>query len=145
MEQIKQFLQKMVYQDNRATAFPFFYVIRTEVEDSAPLESCDFTRWYWQDSTFDTFEEFKKYLNENCLDDAEKRTALDEVIKYGIKKRWENRGMFLTETDAKEHLRLNHYHYSHNAHDYVCHAWRAPELKEFFENLMNHFEIKKAR
>lgn len=145
MEQIKQFLQKMVDQDNRATAFPFFYVIRTEVEDSAPLENCDFTRWYIQDSSYGSKAELETSLKEQGYTPEEILELKQEAIEYGIKKRWENRGMFLTETDAKEHLRLNHYHYSHNAHDYVCHAWRAPELAEFFENLMNHFEIKKTR
>lgn len=45
------------------------------------------------------------------------------------------------EEDAERHLRLNHYHYSKNAHTYVDHAWRAPELKQFFEALFKEFNV----
>ncbi len=55
MEEIKEFLTKMINQDNRATAFPFYYVIRTEVEDPAPIDNCDKTMWYLQDSSYESF------------------------------------------------------------------------------------------
>ena len=140
---IKEFLNKMLNQDNRATAFPFFYVIRTEVEDSAPLENCDETKWYWQDGTYESWDEIEKYCKKDGWTEDEIKKAKLEAVQYGIKKRWEQRGMFLTETDAENHLKLNHYHYSHNAHTYVCHAWRAPELQEFFTNLIEHFKVSK--
>ena len=55
------------------------------------------------------------------------------------------RGMFLTETDAKKHLEHNHYHYSENAHTFIKHVWRAPELEAFFEALFSHFEVEMPR
>ena len=140
---IKTFLQKMVDQDNRATAFPFFYVIRTEVKDPAPLDNCDETMWYVQDSSYSSLDELKQSLKDNGYGKEDVEYIIKEAVEYGIKKRWEKRGMFLTETDAENHLKLNHYHYSSNAHTYVEHAWRAPELSEFFNSLLQHFKIEK--
>jgi hypothetical protein len=141
-QHIKEFLTKMRAQDNRATAFPFYYVIRTEVEDMAPVENCDYTRWYWQDSSYESLEAIEKYCKENDYTEKEISTAKREAQEYGVKKRWDKRGMFLTETDAINHLKLNYYHYSHNAHNFVEHAWRAPELSEFFNNLFEYFQIQ---
>lgn len=144
LEVIENFLSKMRNQDNRCTAAPYFYVIRTEVKDWAPLDNCDEVKYYWQDHTYDSIADVKKSCKENGFSKEETQNALREVQEFGIKYRWEHRGMFLTETDAKEHLRLNHYHYSHNAHTYVDHAWRAPELSAFFEALFAHFQIPKG-
>ena len=49
--------------------------------------------------------------------------------------------MFLTETDAKRHLELNHYHYSPDAHTYVKHVWRAPRTEAFLRALFDYFGI----
>ena len=51
--------------------------------------------------------------------------------------------MFLTETDANDHLRRNKHHYSKDAATYVEHAWRAPELEQFLKALLEYFEIRK--
>lgn len=142
-EKIKEFLANMVNQDNRSTAFPHYYVIRTQVEEMAPLDNCDERKWYWQDSTYDSIEEIKKICREDGLTEREIEEATNEAQEFGIRRRWERRGMFLTESDAKAHLKANYYHYSSNAHDYVEHAWRAPELKEFLENLIAYFEVKR--
>lgn len=143
-DQIKEFLQQMADQDNRSTATPIYYVIRTEVEDPAPVENCDYTRWYLEDESYESLEELEFSLNEGGYSVEEIKELKREAQEYGIRKRWSERGMFLTETDAKDHLKLNYYHYSSNAHTYVHHAWRAPELAEFFTNLFAHFEIKKT-
>lgn len=138
---IKEFLTKMATQDNRATAAPYFYVIRTKVSDPAPTDNCDRTGWYWNDSTYDTYELLEEAVREAGYDKDE----LANAQEYGIKDRWEHRGMFLTEDDAETHLKLNHYHYSPDAHTYVDHAWRAPKLTEFFKALNAHFGIEVKR
>lgn len=135
-EFIKQFLAKMRAQDNRATASPYFYVIRTKVTDPAPVDFCDEVRFYWNDSSWDSLEEIKEYCKEN---DLHFESIESEIKEYGVRYRWEKRGMFLTEDDAKDHLQRNHYHYSPDAHDYIEHAWRAPELTRFFQALHNYF------
>lgn len=140
-EIIKNFLKQIATQDNRGTALPYFYVIRTEVEDSAPLENCDETKVYWNDQSFDSMEDLEKDLTENGYDEEAIKEAMNEACEYGIKKRWDERNMFLTEQDAENHLIANNYHYSHNAHTYVKHAWRAPHLAEFMKALTEHFGV----
>jgi len=83
-------------------------------------------------------EEEKEFFNdrmENAEYDLEKCDYIDQ---------WEERGMFLTETDAKNHLKANYYHYSEDAHTYVKHSWRAPDLKKFFQALYKYFSLEKG-
>lgn len=134
---IKNFLTKMATQDNRGTAHPFFYVIRTKVAHPAPLDNCDEVKWYWDDHSYDTLEEAEAAIKDSGL--------REEPNEYGVKYHWEHRGMFLTEDDAETHLKLNHYHYSPDAYTYVEHAWRAPELTKFLKALFEHFEIEVKR
>ena len=51
------------------------------------------------------------------------------------------RGMFLTESDAEEHLQKNYYHYSPKAHTFVDTAFRAPKLEAFLKALIEFFGI----
>jgi len=138
---IKTFLTKMAKQNNRATAAPYFYVIRTEVEVEAPIDNCDFTKVYWDASTYESWQELEDYLDENKYTSKEKDGVFREAREYGVRKEWVQKGMFLTEEDAEEHLRLNHYHYSKNAHTYVDHAWRAPDMTRFFKALFEKFDV----
>ena len=43
--------------------------------------------------------------------------------------------MFLTYKSCKEHINLNHYHYSNDAHPYAMTAWRSPEVEKLFKIL----------
>ena len=43
--------------------------------------------------------------------------------------------MFLTNKSCKEHIRLNNYHYSSDAHSYAMTAWRSPEVEKLFKIL----------
>lgn len=138
-EIIKEFVRKMMTQDNRATASPFFYVIRTKKKFYLP----------------DGYGSEQVFKCDDCEYPSE-LTAARELFKYGYDKGsvkkllkngrwidvaydWIEKGMFLTETDAENHLKLNHYHYSKDAHTYVDHAWRAPELEEFFKALFSEY------
>ena len=139
---VRTFLEQMLGQDNRATALPIFYVIRSEVEKQADPRNCDVVKFYqpdW-DQSYNSKEEFEKDMDKEGIDDDKEREyLLNQLAEYGIRKEWEEHGMFLTEQDAEGYLKSNHYHYSNNAHTYVKHAWRAPYLKEFFEALFAHF------
>lgn len=141
IDEIKSFLKEMKTQDNRSTAKPYFYVIRTKVKDQAPVDNCDYTKWYWGDTSWDSLDDLREHCEEMEYSQEEIESALEEANEYGVKERWEDREMFLTETDAERHLKLNHYHYSPDAHTYVKHAWRAPALEKFFTNLMEYFDI----
>lgn len=43
--------------------------------------------------------------------------------------------MFLTQKDAEEHLKANHYHYSEDAHTYAMTAWRDPRMEQLIKIL----------
>lgn len=43
--------------------------------------------------------------------------------------------MFLTKAEAKQHLKLNHYHYTSKAHTYAMTAWRAPKTERLIKIL----------
>lgn len=152
---IKEFLKRIASQDNRITAAPYFYVIRTAVERPA-VKGCGDNKYYYDpDNAERVFESLDEYIIERKeVEDYENLTAIQkeefdekmEYVEYDLESYetvndWVEKGMFLTETDAKGHLVRNHYHYSSDAHTYVKHCWRAPEMKEFFIALFNYFEI----
>ncbi|MDD2772729.1 MAG: hypothetical protein PHP45_03425 [Elusimicrobiales bacterium] len=133
---IKAFLQQMSTQDNRGTGFPIFYVIRTSTwkptdEERTGGES----KIIWWDSGNEMEYSEAKYAK---LPDARK----SKCERVCVEKTWREEGLFLTETDAKGHLTQNHYHYSDDAHTFVKHAFRAPELERFLTALFQYFDVK---
>ena len=58
-----------------------------------------------------------------------------EVVSYKIVEKIYENTMFLTQVDAENHLRANHYHYSEDAHTYAMTAWRAPRMNKLIEIL----------
>lgn len=146
---IKSFLTKMKRQDNRSTAFPFYYVIRTSnLVITDPDYNYDVIKFYhpeYDDLTWESKEDFIEFLrydlSEAPYDEAYINLEVDNLKQLYFLKTWEEKGMFLTEDDAENHLKLNSYHYSSDAHTYVKHAWRAPELESFFKDLMSVYEI----
>lgn len=155
---IGEFLKNMAGQDNRCTAAPYFYVIRTKVKRPTSSGCGDWIEYYDPEDPECTFESYEDYVekqkewseyNEMIEDDKEDFDLKMEKMKYSLGSieyvnDWAEKGMFLTETDAKRHLEANHYHYSPDAHTYVKHAWRAPELKEFFQALYKYFSLEKG-
>jgi len=141
---IRDFLKKIAEQDNRSTRSPYFYVIRSEIRVSAPACNADEIEVYWDGDTYESMEALEEYLEKNEYSENQKDDVLSEAEEYGIRKEWKESGMFLTETDAERHLEANYYHYSKNAHTYVKHSWRAPELKDFIQALFKHFEVDKG-
>jgi len=81
----------------------------------------------WQDD-----EDTLKWIKENVTDDChlvyEKK---EHVIKENT--------MFLTKQEAKEHIRLNHYHYTKEAHTYAMTAWRSPQVEKLI-NILETFD-----
>ena len=43
--------------------------------------------------------------------------------------------MFLTNRECKQHIKLNYYHYSKDAHSYAMTAWRSPEVERLYKIL----------
>ena len=162
---IKDFLTEMATQDNRLTAFPYYYVIRSakwiaayhvgEGERDVYRNDDDFEDEFVVNSNESLVDVFRKqYAEEGSLRDGLK---VEEMLDYDIElyvcenytqysecKDWRECGMFLTEKDAQAHLEANHYHYSKDAHTYVKHCWRASKLYTFFRALFKHFGVEKG-
>lgn len=47
--------------------------------------------------------------------------------------------MFLTKQEAKNHIKLNHYHYTSKVHTYAMTAWRAPKVERLL-NILENFD-----
>lgn len=147
---VQEYITKMNTQDNRCTATPFYYQIRdyewvssyhdgegdrcnivydTEQHVGKNLveafESFVDSGWDLTDFEGDTDDEWDI---QNYLDGLENLNGVFWEIKKEVLK-----GVFFTETDAENHLKENAHHYSSEAYTYVNHAWRAPELKKFFQ------------
>ncbi|UPI11969.1 hypothetical protein [Bacillus phage SBSphiJ1] len=47
--------------------------------------------------------------------------------------------MFLTKQEAKNHIKVNHYHYTSKVHTYAMTAWRAPKVEKLL-NILENFD-----
>jgi len=147
-ETILKFLEQMSTQDNRATAFPIYYVIRSA--RWVPMDrdcSCSDDGGKGERDVFVAIDDSTDVITEDEYQQLPDEAGdEDELAKenYEPKKErriWDEHCMFLTETDAERHLKLNDYHYSKDAHTFVKCAWRAPELREFLLALFRHFGV----
>ena len=129
-EVITAFLKKMSTQDNRGTAFPIYFVVRSSEKCAAYPGNGD-TNYYDEDHNLISQEDY-----EAAKERGETVYICDEEM------RWIEHGMFLTETDAEHNLIANGHHYSKDAHTYVKHAYRAPEFKEFLLALFEYFGVE---
>ena len=138
-EIIKDVINKMITQDNRATALPIYYQIEDEEEIPTSPDYADGWHWFYDCDTYST-EDAKEYLIGNVSEeDLDGDGSLEEKLEnfgfekvYYLTKKVYKR-MFLTEESAKLHLKQNRYHYGPKARTYVFHAWRNSELKSFLE------------
>jgi hypothetical protein len=48
--------------------------------------------------------------------------------------------MFLTKSEAKQHIKSNHYHYTDEAHTYAMTAWRAPKVERLLK-ILSEFDF----
>lgn len=141
-EAIVKFLTQMAQQDNRSTAAPYFYVIRTKIKRYVPDGSGEDTDFVIDGVVYDSEDDARKSLKEYGEDPDRIKKLIASGKRYDYKMDWEHKGMFLTESDAEMHLKRNNYHYSSDAHTYIDHAWRAPELEAFFVALFKEFNIE---
>lgn len=81
-----------------------------------------------QTEELESLEEIKDWLSEQGYDDY-------DVVSYKIVDKIYENTMFLTQIDAENHLRANHYHYSDDAHTYAMTAWRNPRVEKLVKLL----------
>lgn len=128
-QEIKDFLLEMTTQDNHATALPFFYVIR----DLVIVGSCNHDSGANAEKTQDAY--FEEDGNEVDEDEWDEETGYKRTTMLS----WMDFRLFLTESDAKQHLEANRHRYTEKAHIYVKHIWRAPHLENFLNNLCKEY------
>jgi len=142
---IENFLTEMSKQDNRATASPFYYVIMTGYDQILPEGHGGNDKFYCSDleNDFDSMEELYACAVDNgrTMEEAEKLS----VREYSVERKFREECMFLTESEANRHFKLNRYHYTHDAYVYLKHAWRAPQLEEFFNALFDEYGIERQK
>ena len=151
---VQGFMKEINEQNNRCTATPYFYVIRTaewvasyhegegdrvivthdcetvataECKDDVLVDVRKHCKEYYDDEDID-FEKMDDWDFESFLEDK-------EYSFFWEVQTWREECCFFTDTEAKAHLKANHYHYSEDAHTYVKHFWRAPGVKKFFESV----------
>ena len=92
-----------------------------ELEDLSEDAKEEFSKIGCEDSAMD-------FIKEHCDEDVSLIPVREEHIIHP-------NTMFLTKTEAKRHIKLNHYHYSSKAHTYAMTAWRAPKVERLLKIL----------
>lgn len=134
---IKDYLRQMATQDNRGTAFPYYYVIKDFKLEQVPSGFGGDIMYSWLDSEgFMSEEDLEEYRKDYEEDPDELEEIEVKSVEYTVEGR-----IFLTENDAETHLECNNYHYSKKAYTYVCHLWRCNDFEDFLKSLFEHFEI----
>lgn len=132
---IKNFLEEMSKQYPRGTAFPYYYVIIDYRLISAANGCGNFVEYISKDCDYSYSEkEYKQELKEGNIEPGDFCEIYMQEIEF-------EKGMFLTESDAQNHLEANRHHYSKKAHTYVKHCFRATELIQFLTILFEYFDV----
>lgn len=150
-EFVKNLINEIETQDNRSTAYPILYMIQVKERIFGMSEDYS-TEYKWIDFGNDheefTDEELKleliKYYDfskseVDKLDNCELEEKIEELhldytkVYYEDVERYKH-NIFFTEKAAKQHIKLNHYHYN-SPQDYVIHAWRNPEVENIVKVL----------
>lgn len=91
-------------------------------------------KWFENDEP--DYEETKELEDLHDIKDWLSEQGYDyEVISYKIVEKIYENTMFLTQIDAENHLKSNHYHYSSDAHTYAMTAWRDPRMDKLIKIL----------
>jgi len=82
IEFIKNLSHEMKTQDNRCTAQPYALVIRTKTRQIRDFDNCENRGVYWDETEYDTFEEFVDAFKEYYLEDNETHKAVDYLEEW---------------------------------------------------------------
>ena len=80
----------------------------------------------YEDGENDILELYQEYIDKDAYMVYLEKT---HIIKPNT--------MFLTKQEAKDHIRLNNYHYTSEAHTYAMTAWRSPKVEKVLDILEN--------
>ena len=148
-EKIVKFLEEMSAQDNRGTAFPYYYTIAEDEQKYREDDYGSFVQSFGEDIC--KISELIKNTDIEFEETDDVDAFLNEKYSDGYCRYSENgfdttyTGVFLTEKDANEFLANSQNHFFEgNARTYVKHmsAWgRQTQTMDFFKTLFEYFEI----
>lgn len=143
---LRDLIKRMNAQNNRATATPYFYVVRRERWRLAHDEFYSGTTrkirvdFEGDPTTFLSKEDFVKWVNESHYGEVPADYEIDKkweaMPEYTEELYFEDENVFFTEDAYMEHERLNGHNLGRGCRDYysyVKHAFRNPELVNMFE------------
>lgn len=101
-----------------------YFIINKEIDETGNLSEL------WKE-----IDELEDFFNEN---------GFDNLTFGGIKKvsKIYPNTLALTQKAMEDHLRLNYYHYSEDAHTYAMTAWRNPEAEKLWK-ILQEVDFKK--
>lgn len=135
---IKDFLTEYKTQYHRGNRAPIYFTIMDYYTEFVHDRSGEPYLYQPDDGTMLSYYDYRKEHEKISLEEFE---SLPDIV-YGFKQAKSfQRGLFLTESDAEEHLQKNYYHYSWKAHTFVETVYRAPKLEAFLSALMEFFNI----
>lgn len=135
---LKEFARHLKEQNNRSTAAPYYYVVKAaqpmfvadghgdkevlvdEEDEGRVFPTSD--RTVVEDTLLS-----EGYLSYDATDIA------DRCKRLSTKDIPEKHNVFFTEKGYEEHMALNKHNYPDNAHSFVEHAFRNPEIKALLE------------
>lgn len=137
LETIKSFLKEYKTQYRRGNAMPIYFTIMDYYTCFVQGQCGE--PYLYEDGKFLSYE---RYIDKHNISITEEDFMYLPDVVYGyMEERSYQRGVFLTESDAEEHLQKNYYHYGPNAHTFVETAFRSPKLEAFLSALMEFFNI----
>lgn len=135
---IKDFLTEIKTQYRRGNRAPVYFTIMDYDTEFVHDRSGEPYLYQPDDGKMVSYYDYRR---ENEKTTLEEFLSLPDIVYGFMQARGFQRGMFLTESDAEEHLRKNYYHYSPKAHTFVDTIYRAPKLEAFLSALMEFFDI----
>lgn len=157
---LKELQHELLTQDKLSQADPRFWVIRDYKLVEVPEDYAEEYRVYDCDWDEYTVKEFLKYLREydydyeylkeeydledddywnikEIIDRIAEKERINDWTLLGVREEPFNvqNTMFLTNREAKEHLKSNSHHYTSKAHTYAMTAWRSPQVERLINIL----------
>ena len=139
LKSIQDIAHELEFQDNRATAKPYFLVIRTKrwrttLDSHAHGETRTVRINEDDDSTeFKSFEEYCAWAKAyDPDDDSDLAAGWDKLPEYTLEAYYDESNVFLTDKGFDEHVRLNKHNLG-ECHTYMKHAFRNPEMDAIFK------------
>ncbi|MFI2856879.1 hypothetical protein ACH6EH_07035 [Paenibacillus sp. JSM ZJ436] len=115
------------HNDGDHTVFRGFNDLKEFIEEYYEYAIDDELRWHLSECDF---EFLWQYVEDNLNEDGYFSSVFVKEESFIVPDT-----MFLTKEEARQHLKLNHYHYTSKAHTYAMTAWRAPKVERLLKIL----------